>query len=477
MSKFNHWSKLILIGIILLIFGILNGYLVSIYSWYGLMIIPIYIIIFALIYYFTKNPFLGLLSVIFCLPFERIPSIDIGMITLKINQFLGILLIISWMLGQMFQEKKITPNALVWPLSFFLLAGFLSIFGAEFQSRAIQVFVFVFFTAMLFFATVSLVNSRERFELIIKVLYWSTLITCFFALFQFAADMLGLGSITGLKEGYGKETMGFTRVQAFSQEPLYLANYLFLPLGIFVGLYLEKIKLISRMKLLSIICLILLVILLTVSRGAYIGLIAFFGFVICILAHRVFTIKHIITGIVSIIFVICATVLIIKFASPDAYGEFIKHVKVEDFQKGESTQARLTAWYDAYEAFEEKPIFGIGLGNFGPWVKNYPDPSTVKGWDIVNNEYLEVLAETGIVGFIAFLIFLLVIAVRSFIAYFKTKDNFNRAILVGLIAASAAIFVQYNFFSTLYIIHIWITLGLLVAMQNIILINNHKSKK
>lgn len=476
--KMSKILKQIIFTSTVILSAIAIAYLISTYSLLSFLVIPIIFLIGLLIYYFTKDPFTGLLFVIFCLPFERLPSIDVGSVTLKINQFLGILLLLSWFLSILFKEKKITPNALVWPLVFFLLAGLLSIFNAEFQSRAIQVFIFVLFTALLFFATVSLVNSKERFQIVIKVIYWSAIITCLFALYQFAADILGFGEYTGLKKGYGKETLGFPRVQAFSQEPLYLANLLFIPLGLFCGMYLEKIDhIIKRKNLLLMIGLITLVILLTVSRGAYLGLAAFCVIFALLLAGRIFTVRYIVIGIISVTLIVSATLGIMKIASPTAYEKYIEHVAVEDYGEGESTEARLAAWYDAYDAYLEKPVFGIGLGNFGPWVKNYPDPESVEGWDIVNNEYLEILAETGLVGFITFTIFLLVIIIRSFIAYFKTKNSFNRAILVGLIAAVVAIFTQYNFFSTLYIIHIWVALGLLVAAQNLILLINVKEKK
>jgi hypothetical protein len=41
--------------------------------------------------------------------------------------------------------------------------------------------------------------------------------------------------------------------------------------------------------------------------------------------------------------------------------------------------------------------------------------------------------------------------------------------LIGLTAAMVGILVQYNFFSTLYIIHIWIAVGLLAGTQQLAL--------
>jgi F0F1-type ATP synthase assembly protein I len=62
-----------------------------------------------------------------------------------------------------------------------------------------------------------------------------------------------------------------------------------------------------------------------------------------------------------------------------------------------------------------------------------------------------------------------VIFIRSIKAYIITKDIYLKATILGLNSAFLAILVQYNFFSTLYIMHIWVLIGLIIAVQNIAL--------
>jgi O-antigen ligase len=138
-------------------------------------------------------------------------------------------------------------------------------------------------------------------------------------------------------------------------------------------------------------------------------------------------------------------------------------------KQGESGFGRLQAFGQAIEAWETRPLTGIGLGNFGPYIKYYPVETPPSGWDIVNNEYLETLAETGLLGLASLFLVLAVVLLRSYSAYKRSDNEYLRAVLVGLTAAFVAIFTQYNFFSTLYIIHIWVLLGLIVGVQNIIL--------
>lgn len=89
------------------------------------------------------------------------------------------------------------------------------------------------------------------------------------------------------------------------------------------------------------------------------------------------------------------------------------------------------------------------------------------GWAIVNNEPLEILAETGALGFAAFLFFLVTLALRTIQTIAQARDPFLRTILIGLLSASVGIFIQYQTFSTLYIFHIWFLIGLMVACMSI----------
>lgn len=177
-------------------------------------------------------------------------------------------------------------------------------------------------------------------------------------------------------------------------------------------------------------------------------------------------------GLLTMMLSVGAVYQILESVSPDALDRFIGHAQLEDVlvkKQGESGFGRLQAFGQAIEAWETSPLVGIGLGNFGPYIKHYPVEKPDAGWDIVNNEYLELLAETGMLGLGSVLLLLIVIFSRSLTAYRAANDEYFRAVLVGLTAALVAIFAQYIFFSTFYIIHIWVLFGLIVGVQNLIL--------
>jgi O-antigen ligase len=87
---------------------------------------------------------------------------------------------------------------------------------------------------------------------------------------------------------------------------------------------------------------------------------------------------------------------------------------------------------------------------------------------IVNNEVLEIMAETGLLGLmviLGFIVFLYVGLVDNAKKYFATFEGAFLAVL-GLVVFG--VMIQYQLFSTLYITHIWMLLGLMAGM-NIVL--------
>lgn len=446
-------------------------YLIGKFSLLGFIGLLALIALGVLFVFILRQPFFGLLLVIFTLPFERIPTLDIGLFTLKMDQIFAGMTLFSWFLKLLFEKRKIESFPIGWSLIFFLFVSFISVLNAVDFSRALSVFIFVSFMILVSYLTTNLANTQERLSKVIKILFLSGLVVCLFGLYQFLGDVAGLPiELTGLKDIYTKAIMGFPRIQAFSMEPLYLANYLFIPLGIATSLFLFKLdKITSSKKLLILILLILVNIILGISRGAYIALGVFVLFFLIFLIRKVLTIRNIIIVIMSILIIGGTGLGFLQISHPDALAEFVKHATLEKFSEEEAVQKRLADFQKAIDFWQESPWIGIGPGNYGPAYKDYPSHEEVTDWEIVNNQYLETLTETGILGLIFLGLTFIILVWRSILAYFRTKDLFLKSVLIGLLAAFIAILVQYNFFSTLYIMHIWVLIGLIVAVQNLCL--------
>lgn len=465
----NNFNKILyaLLAAVLLL-GV--SYVISLEYFYGVLLALGVIAGILLAYFIFKNPFLGIILIIFFLPFERIPTIDLGAVTLKVNQLIGLITLVSWLLSSLIYKKKITPFPLIWPFIIFWAACAISLIFSVYLPRALTVFGFVIFTSLFALMMNQYINTTERLEKIIIVLYWSTMVVCVFGFFQFLGDVVGLPtSLTGLREGYTKAVFGFPRVQAFSIEPLYLGSFLMIPLGVFIALFLAKVpvKSISRLKMFILILFSIIILVLTVSRGAYLALGVLLVVLFFFMARHFLSPKIIITATLAGLIAIGAVYWFINKGEDKAYDEFIKHVSVEDFTEGESVQGRLSEFDYALEMSETNPWFGVGIGNYGAAKKPYADYSEMDIWDIVNNQYIELLAETGYIGLGAYVLLTIIVIWRSVIAFYKTQEPLLKFTLIGLLAAYIGTLVQYNFFSTLYIIHIWVLIGLLVAVGSL----------
>jgi len=460
--------------------AIVGGYIIAYFGVLSIAIILFLIAVTLIVWQTFRDPFWGFLAIIFFLPFERVPTYQVSGIDIKINVALGFLTLVAWILALLFNGKKwkVQPSALSIPIGLFIIALLMSLTNALNFSRGMQVLFFTLFTIALSFMTVNMVSDKSRLEKVVTVLFMSGLLVSFFSLFQFAGDVVGLPrSLTLLKEGYDSKTFGFPRVQAFSMEPLYLANYLLIPLFLALSYFLSKVgktssstvKILNNPWLLFFfISLMILVLVLTVSRGGYLGFGIGLFYMMIVLFKKFFTIKNILISLLVITIVSYGVTFALSKGDYRATNEFVGHVMIKDYKVGESVNGRLAAFKQAYRAYDRNPVFGIGIGNYGPYVKNYPTNKPKTGWDIVNNQFIELLAETGIFGVATYFLLLITLFIRSLIAITKAKDQFIKATLIGLTAAFIGIFVQYNFFSTLYIIHIWILIGLLIGVQSLV---------
>jgi O-antigen ligase len=418
------------------------------------------------------NPTLGLLLLLFFLPFERIPSVDVGGISLKINLFVGGLTLASTALAVATRQLRLRLQLTHWLSLGFIVLCLFGLVSATEQSRILEVTLFTFFAMALAWLVPQLLTTPALLQKALTVLFWSVVVVGVFGLYQFVGDLVGLPNVlTGIDRGFSKIVFGFPRIQAFSHEPLYLGNYLLLPLSLLFTSILSDIRQISKRALWGAFVLLSIVLVLTVARGAYIGAMASVLVIVLSLPREVLQPKHLLLGLAMFLVVATASYGFLRSSASNDAGSalenFQNHVLLGDVIGSESGEGRLSTFGQAYDIWRNHPWLGTGAGTFGSASRNFPDPKVEETSAIVNNEYLEILAETGLIGFLILAAMLGVILSRSVVALRLTDNALVRATLIGATAALIGMLVQYNFFSTLYIIHIWVTIGLLLAVQTI----------
>ena len=356
---------------------------------------------------------IGVLVLVFYIPFgvalNLNPQIDLALIRILILAFFLI-----WLVAAAFFKKRlfISPFQGFGLLSILAVSVASLLFAQEFSwgARKIAVFLSIF---PLYFLVASIADEKSSLKKLTNIFIASTFISASIALIQFLAQFFI--SFSALIQFYSQKIGPSFWGKAFSalvaQNPSWFVNvggktlmraFGLFPdphmLAFFIGLgspLLLATLLFQKgtnLKLFCVYVLMVVALFLTFSRGGYFGL--FFSvFIVLLYSWRYLKEKKkfLITAI-SILFLL---VLII-------FGQAVISRFTSSFLISEgSSLGRLEIWQQSFKIFLEKPIFGVGLGNYSKTV----DPLSLYRSPITShNLYLDIASETGIFGLAAWLL-------------------------------------------------------------------------
>jgi len=222
----------------------------------------------------------------------------------------------------------------------------------------------------------------------------------------------------------------------------------------------------KKKKIYYIIILLLCIagLVMTQSRGSYIG------FIIGALLVIWLYFRSILKFVITMTAIAAASIPLIFFT--DLGDRFIRMLDFSDIYNY-AILGRLNLWKKALYLFRQSPIFGVGFGRFNDMsytVNDYGYTLTrldefvgipkifytyhAPNFDFsaahAHNSYLQFLAETGIVG-LGLIIFFWIFCYRIIIrAYNQTGDEFSRKIYLSCLGSIAVLFVMSlteNYFS------------------------------
>ena len=113
----------------------------------------------------------------------------------------------------------------------------------------------------------------------------------------------------------------------------------------------------------------------------------------------------------------------------------LRQLEVSESRRGEMLR-------DSWRIFVDHPVNGIGLGAL-PEV--FPRYETLYDGNVVqhtHNDYVEALAETGIIGALCGVVFLLLLAWSSWARLVRAADSADLAYHIGAVAACAGLLVH-----------------------------------
>lgn len=386
-------------------------------------------------------------------------------------------------------RSELRQSRLVWPASVFVGWSGLCVIWSDNRTRGLLTFAVY---ATLYLVFLALVAERrllcQLLPKLVRVAIRATASACLLAIIQIILGTFVVADrhILGLCAGCVAGQFGFIRPNLLAIEPQFLGSLLLAPLLYITYLTLQGKHSYAKQPLLLV--LMLTTLWLTLSRGAIYAYLA--SLVVMILLVRKWRRQLVVVGSVALSLVVCLVCQgTLASANPRIDSSFTQAVSTSlnhlsmgivrlPYQRksptslpsiprehdkqpayhgyvAESTNVRLSLTKTALAAWRSnrlgQQLFGTGLGSAGIVLARQTGSRYQK--EIVQNEFVEVLLERGLIG-LALLGGLVVLYGRL---CFQRRDYLALAILVAYLT-------QWCFFSGLpNALHIYLVLALLSA--------------
>ncbi len=447
------------------------------------------------------------------LPFEYFPRAELVGASWRISQLVVIMAFWVIIILLLKKDRQLLSHrihfASYYPLIFFILSSPSWFFIQDFQRFIVHlvgtIFVFGAFVLLSNFAT-DIWKSLKR---LVIVLFGCSL----FGLYQFFGDIVGISPFfTLLREHYTKVVFGVPRIQGTAVEPLYFAGMLMVAIFVLIFWICESLEFqkklqpssinletsnllyystsvlpnlsqqlrsnsnfmeiiftklaVHKVKSLSIILLIIFtVFLLTISKGTF-GVLTILILPLFVTIFLVFNFfrQYIYTNLFQgILVMLLLGIIFFNFANPIALLGEIGTNFVETLS-GTSASAMERSMFSnqAITGIKQNPIFGIGMGQYGSYVGNNLGVLNDDGKAIVNNVYLEIWLEEGILV-LFFFVFLLLQPIVILLKFLATQWSLLRAetfAALSFVFILVGYYLQWTLFSPIFIMPIFIILGL-----------------
>lgn len=338
-------------------------------------------------------------------------------------------------LKQLFRYKS------VWLVTAFTLLASLSVVWAPNTLRAVLTAGVIVCIYLVFLG--ALAHKERLVRSLPKLLKVTIIVSAAMALLVFVQFFAGIWLVYGqglLCAGCVSDQFGFVRPNLFAIEPQFLGS-LFLPGALLLASLILQKK--QRWYVWAAFCLVVAALLLTLSRGALFAFLA--GLMVLAVIHRgrlkrlgmtavllvgVFISVTFMQGLASVmnprieetflgaasksinqlsLGVIKLPVVKNKPAAPSVVPTVVDEAKKEKPAYSgyveESTTIRLKFSDYALQTWQRAPwlekAFGVGVGGAGI-AMNRAFPEVIDAKEIVQNQYIEVLLEMGLIGFVLF---------------------------------------------------------------------------
>lgn len=132
-----------------------------------------------------------------------------------------------------------------------------------------------------------------------------------------------------------------------------------------------------------------------------------------------------------------------------------------------SNIGRLYIWESSVKMFADHPVLGVGLGQY---TRNYQekyilDEAKDRTLGHAHNNFLHMLAENGLIGFVGFIVMLAYIVCSSAKNFYLTRSPYALMIMCSTVALILQGLTEYNFGNSAVMKEYWLVLGCLAVLD------------
>ncbi|MBN3040233.1 MAG: O-antigen ligase family protein [Candidatus Omnitrophica bacterium] len=350
----------------------------------------------------------------------------------------AILLKPSWHTIKGFFKNRINLSVLV----FYIVIGLTIAVSGPFFYKSFKAWFFKWGEGVLLFFFAQVLLDKKKIKILLYVLAASSFLMVLDGLYQ---KFTGIDFIR--KEPIVR-TEQFSAIKASFNHYNGFATFLIVVFFVSSGFFISLKKLWLKFIFLVLSFLIVVCLLFTYSRGSWLSF-AIVNFLLIVLISD--NKKRVLFSLFLLI-----------FAFSIFYIPFLRDRFIFILERGGDAD-RFKVWLSAINMFKESPLLGKGLGTF---MANFPEYQGVAPQHRLNpqyahNCYLQILAETGILGLFSFLWVIWEVLRSGFMRFVPDKDYLFLGLYVGLIAFLIHIFFDTQLYSVNLSIMFWLLMSFL----------------
>jgi putative inorganic carbon (HCO3(-)) transporter len=400
----------------------------------------------------------------------------------KIESVYALIIIanLSWLVRDLFFKKffRWGKNPLTIPLLIYAFLCIVSTFNSVAPVLSLKgdvlreegLFALLSYVSLVFLM-VNLIRDRDRGMRLLIGLAYSTILLSLYGLFQYFGYNFTEHFIYKSSPGRVSSTIG---------NPNFLGKYLVLTLPLIIAFYFQSNRIIKHVffaggTTLAFACLIL-----TYSRGSWIGFC--FGFFFFLILLQRFAVKYPVRDVLVIGALFLLTIIFFNLYRPKVEGietpkgkGMVVHraLSSKEIDSGIGVATRLFVWKKALILIAQRPWFGYGPETFEKtfhpynleYAKRFNDYVRV---DRIHNNYLDLAFSVGVLGLAAYLSILGVFFFYLFRAIKKSMEEPWKMIYIGIISGFIGYLINDLFIFSVVSVSptFWSLIGLSITLRD-----------